>query len=181
MERIPLEDLYSDTVDLKPRNFDFSVGFTDRWEIVYPEGWDFDEGELDYISPMMNYLYPLPDDFRKDAERRFGSIEAAAKVLSDATVNLTLIYLMPEEEYGLALTGGGMDFSWEICEGFMTLGYLPPFHFCHLPRMAGKRATEGNLWVLDACRRSANIISGWADTCREDLDRVQGALEIPIS
>lgn len=93
-------------------------------------------------GPMMNYYYPLPELVDE---------EAAAEAL--AGLPLCVVSFERGTRHGLALTGGGMDLSWEICEGFVRLGYLPPLHFVRLPRMAGKRPTPGVWKVMEACER----------------------------
>lgn len=108
-------------------------------------------------GPMMNYFYPLPGEP--------DDLEAAAV----AIVDLPLCIVRVGSEYGLALTGGGMDLSWEICEAYMRLGYLPPLDFCHLPGLAGKRLTPRTKWVLDGCERSAKVAEGWAALARSKV------------
>jgi len=92
-------------------------------------------------GPMMNYFYPCPI---KNAE------DAASKI---ADLPLCVVYLRDTDEYGLALTGGGMDLSWEICEAYMRLNFLPPIHFCNLPRMATDY-TKRRRWVVAGCKKS---------------------------
>lgn len=90
-------------------------------------------------GPMMSYYYPLPDGFRNWGEHPFPRDEyAAADALRDVPLCVVRI---DGDGYGLALTGGGMDLSWEIAEAFALLGYLPPVHFADLPGMAGKFPT----------------------------------------
>lgn len=95
-------------------------------------------------GPAMNYYYPLPDT-------RWEPIEAATKI---ADLPLCVVQL-DDGDLALALTGGGMDLSWEICEAFLRLGYMPPLHFCDLPRMAGHRSPREQE-VIAACLTSAN-------------------------
>jgi len=51
-----------------------------------------------------------------------------------------------------------MDLSWDICEGYMLLGYLPPVHFCDLPAFAGMKLNAKNKWIINGCIR-ANVVS----------------------
>jgi len=160
------KNLYCDTVDVKPINFNFGEGYTETWEI----GLDLTENEQenDEFAPMMNYYYPLPNQFVHDMETLFG--EDWQTAIKKKLSNTTLIYFLNDESYALALTGGGMDLSWEICESFINLGYLPPFHFCELPRMAGidynKTKTKR---IIAACKRSCDIMTMRATRTKKHL------------
>jgi hypothetical protein len=76
----------------------------------------------------------------------------------------------------LALTGGGMDLSWDICEGYMLLGLLPPAHF-EPPQMGGKQRTTRNLRILAACRRSYRLARQWMGQKLQHLRHVAERLE----
>ena len=172
----PIEDLYYSAIDVKPRNYDWSEGYPERWdyyaasrceecrEIVVGKGGeqhrDIDE-ESDcrgYIpqndGPMMNYFYPLPC-FREDV------YEAAKKIVDLPLCIVEFMDEADEDRYALALTGGGMDLSWEICEAYMRLGYLPPAHFADLPDYAGVNYTRSvkHQWIINAMRRSIDGMS----------------------
>jgi hypothetical protein len=125
-----------------------------------PEG-AFDEDEFNELlevapyqwgseGPMMNYWYPVNESLSHYGYG-FDPKEAAAKLK-----DLPLCVVEVDGEYGLALTGGGMDLSWEICEAYIALNMLPPAHFADLPRMAD-RWTEGKQRVLDAMRRTLTV------------------------
>jgi hypothetical protein len=100
----------------------------------------------DYNFPVMNYIYPLPSG---DADRIRGKV--------NNLVSTTLIHRLDTDTYGLALTGGGMDFSIEICKSFIALGYMPPVHFCDLPRMSGFPSSRFDRLVIEACKESCRI------------------------
>lgn len=121
-----------------------------------------DDGE----GPMMNYYYPLPD------LRRVGDDphEAASRI---ADLPLCVVEFQ-DGGYALALTGGGMDLSWEICEAFTRLGFLPPVHFADLPAMTGYPRTEEHRYTIQACVRSAEVAEGWARRTRERLTEAHG-------
>ena len=92
-------------------------------------------------NPVMSYAYPLGRDgclTRDDWHR----------VMSNCTI--VLIDGAPF----LALTGGGMDMTWEICESYLRCGYFPPAHFASLPAMAGRGTTEHDAMIIAACRVS---------------------------
>src|SRR3954463_1905679 len=151
----PVEDLSDELLHVTPVDRDWSFGWPDQWdwlkapacpwcgdakqqeedsyEWVCPTrscpnyGEQIEEHDLDG-GPMMNYAYPLGDSY---------DVDDAVKI-----AHLPLVIVQHFEGYGetsyeLALSGGGMDFSWQICEAYMLLGYLPPVHFADLPRMAG--------------------------------------------
>lgn len=170
----------------KPRWYDWSQGYIDKWEVIQPfvyddfseesQGkneektgyYDFDTMELNN-APMMNYLYPL-----KVTGHSFG-MEDAKKLNG---LNLCLVYFLDEEEsdaYALALTGGGMDLSWDICQGYIRLGFYPPVHF-RLPNFAGMRKTKGREAVIDACVKGREIVKTWMDGDIRDLEHVRDCL-----
>lgn len=173
-EQLPaVSELYFGQTGCKPISYDWQANpYIEKWEyyaaskcekcgeIVVGRGGenhcDIDQdSECDgYIpsndGPMMSYYYPL--DVRDSFDPR-----EAAKLL----VHLPLVIvefqegeMSPTGDYALALSGGGMDLSWEICEAFMRLGYLPPVHFSDLPQMAGRGASAKDRWIIAACRRS---------------------------
>ena len=211
MEGLKTDSLRVDCLNEKPRNYDWSRGYGEEWEIIQPYDYDdFDhdaecpdcegvgevlneldewekcvkcegtgelsnENEMIYDSydsmeesnqPMMNYYYPL---YHRDSFD-----EEDAKKLKH--LPLCIVYFTESEEYGLALTGGGMDFSWAICEAHIQLGYYPPVHF-RLPNMAGKEASPRNLGIVDACIKGREILKLWQDNDIEDLKRTREYLK----
>lgn len=117
-------------------------------------------------GPMMNYWYPVKlDDCR----------EAATKI-----AHLPLCVVRFEDgRTGLALTGGGMDLSWEIVEAFRLLGYWPPVHFCGLPRMTDRGASDKDHDLIRACMESCRIAEGWIASKREQLGEQLWPAPIP--
>jgi hypothetical protein len=107
------------------------------------------EGYLYAEGPLMNYYYPIDLD-------RIGGADEAAKQLVD--LPLCVVQFYDEDGYdsgdALALTGGGMDLSWEIVEGYVRLGYLPPTHFSRLPEYSGKPLNETAKILIAAMRRA---------------------------
>ena len=171
-----VKDLSTSFVDAKPVDFDFGQGYPEEWEffeadecsecgegfIARGEAEHCDEGDSackGYVNcdgPIMNYFYPVDVD-------QVGGAEKAAKAV--AHLPLCIVSFSEDsplrQEYALALTGGGMDLSWQICEAYMCLGYLPPLHFA-LPNMAGMKLDARNKWILSGVERSASIAKGWA-------------------
>ena len=152
-----MSNLNKSLVNVKPRNFDFSEGYAETWEIAL-ELTESEEENEEFV-PMMNYIYPLGDTewFERDMQNKFGS-DWRKKVKSRLS-NTTLIYMIEDEKYYLALTGGGMDLSWEICESYINLGYNPPTHFCNLPRMADMDYNSvKNKRTINACKESLDAV-----------------------
>jgi len=131
-------------------------------EIIDGEGDEIDnecEGYLYPSGPMMNHFYPCQLD----------DVEEAAK----AIVHLPLCVIEFEDgETGFALTGGGMDLSWEICDAYISCGYLPPFQYCDLPGMADKERESRTQLILAACRSSAECLEDWANRRVNRLDEM---------
>lgn len=133
-------------------------------------GEEIDPHEGGAEGPMMNYAYPVPRPLDHDD--------------ADAIRHLPLCIVTPGDEgaryggddYYLALTGGGMDLSWEICEAFMTLGFLPPVHYCDLPGMAGKDyASERNAWIIAGCIRACELhVERATNRARFALEKLRG-------
>ncbi len=188
MKRKPVKELYVDAIDISARYYDWSKGYPEVWDyieackceecgkVVIVQGEDRhryvdDKTDCDgYIlteGPMMNYFYPL---------LRFDHVDPQEGARRIVNLPLCLIRMEDTEEYGLALTGGGMDLSWEICEAYMLLNYLPPITFCDLPSMAGKRLNSRNKWILAGCRRSASVTSTRAGFTKERIRNIRSSL-----
>jgi hypothetical protein len=168
-KRQAIKNLSGDAIDMVPVDFDWTAhergedsGQWDCFEatrcekcgiaIVNSSGDDHNAIDCDSDctghvpcaeGPMMSYFYPC--DIR-DAEE-------AARLLVDTCVCVVNV----DGKTGLALTGGGMDLSWEICEAFMVLGHLPPLHFADLPGMAGRGTDKRDRWIVAGCVASARL------------------------
>jgi hypothetical protein len=185
------ERLNCDSIDVKPINYDWSEGYPEKWEyheavecekcgkaIVLSGGGearhheveaDTDcDGYLNSDGPMMNYYYPLPD-FKMDTD------EAAKKIVH---LPLCIVHFLETDEYALALTGGGMDLSWEICAAFIELGYHPPVHF-RLPEFAGgpNIGVERAKRVIAAMRESIQISQNWRNADMADVNRAEAYIK----
>lgn len=158
--------LECDCCGMSPKERRESLDSDDDLAGWYTDGSEPSEGQPclfsgcsgDYFGaePMMNYYYPLPS-------QTFGADNA------EAIENLPVVLVEIDGEYALALSGGGMDLSWEICEAYMRLGFLPPFHFTRLPGMAGKPDGAVDAWVIAGAKRSCEVIAGWVKRRSEDL------------
>jgi hypothetical protein len=192
-EQIVIKDLSTDALDMKPEDYDWSEGYPEEWDYMeapscpecdsycrwHQHEWQCRNRECDNFGnevdphenycegPMMNYHYPLP-------ETHMGGFEMADAIRD---LPLCVVNWMNEDGYSLALTGGGMDLSWQICEAFMRLGFLPPVHFADLPGMAGTGDRPDERKVVKACVRSleewAVISNRRADNYHEDAQRLR--------
>lgn len=196
---IDLESLSTAALDVTPEDRDWSEGWPEEWDwIKLPDcGWcdepavrDDDgfewvcgnedcehhgeevEDELDG-GPMMNYSYALPLSVARDEDdaRKIAGLPLCITFKQDA---------WGDEEYALALTGGGMDLSWEICEAYIRLGFLPPTHFCNLPAMSGRGSSgyrpEHDAVIVAACRlaceKNIERTESWMTYTLEKLSRL---------
>lgn len=107
-------------------------------------------------GPMMSYLYPVSLDFESAAEK-IGSLPLCVVKIDGGPA-------------GLALTGGGMDLSWEICEAFVLIGFYPPIHFSDLPRISGRGQSDRDKLVIEACKQSLRIAIGWHNSVLQRLE-----------
>jgi hypothetical protein len=139
------EKLSYEIIESQPRDFDFSQGFGETWDLPF-ELTD-EEIENEAYAPLMNYIYPLPDGFSVPDNFR-------------ERLNCTTIVRVGDQCH-LALTGGGMDLSWEICESYLNLGLYPPVHFCRLPAMSGRGNSPGDKRIVDGCNQSLRALIGW--------------------
>lgn len=119
--------------------------------------------DLGAEGPMMNYRYPIAEG-------------TATKDNARELVHVALCLVAFEDEEFLALTGGGMDMSWEICLAYITLGFYPPTHF-GLPAMADKYLDHPTTALVLAGSQIANEIQAqWAARRAEDLSRMAESL-----
>jgi len=146
-------------------------------------------GYVNAEGPMMNFYYPLPnldyalrtrfgDDASRalDAEQRLGAEDAGLHAATRTLASLPLALIEftdanhdDDNKHALALTGGGMDLSWEICEAYMRLGYAPPVFF-DPPLMSGRGKAPVDLWILAGCRRARLASIKCAQRALERLD-----------
>ena len=124
------------------------------------------------IAPMMNYYYELP--------YYEGDPEEDQLTLYQSSANVVLVR-MPNikdngDSYALALSGGGMDLSWDICHAYILLGYAPPLHFCNLPDLGQDNRQEPYQLILKACLQSAKSVAYRAN---RQIKQLQSQL-IPI-
>jgi hypothetical protein len=133
-----------EVIDRLPRYFDFSQGYGDKWDISLPLTRE-DESSARYY-PIYNFLYELGENFSvpRDFRRRLN--------------NTTIVSV--DDKHHLALTGCGMDYTWEICESYLNLGYYPPAHFCRLPEMVDRGASSRDRRIVRGCMKSLDALVG---------------------
>lgn len=176
VDEIDGDDVYVRFEGVEPR-FKLSVReHYDLVEIIEDETYegirpDKKPGDCTYTlyneGPMMNFRYSVD-------VRRVGGPEEAAKAIYSLPL---CIVDLNHGGYYLALTGGGMDLTWEIAEAYMRLGYLPPT-FCHdLPRYWGK-TNPVDRWIVEGCIRGVNVLFGWQEDRRERL--LKHLAEMPV-
>jgi hypothetical protein len=112
-------------------------------------------------APVMSYYYPLPD-LRMSAE--------AAQAKLD-TIRTSCVVVLVGDEPALALAGGGMDLSWDICRAYIALGYYPPAHFAGDLPLQG----EADVSTAEVCVESCRIVEGWAKRNTERAAEVLAA------
>lgn len=157
-------NLLSELINEKSKSFDFYNSYGETWEVGF-ELTDEEMEDEEWI-PMMNFIYPLPDDWTPP--------ENIKKLFED--IALTVVYVIEDDQYYLALTGGGMDLSWDICKAHIRLGFLPPTEFCYLPNFAGMKLTKENKELIEACKRACEIANAQQESIREYLNSLQEKL-----
>lgn len=127
---------------------------------------DFDDS--DYPEVMYNAAWPT---FAPYPKRAFDEEDAA--LLNRANVSMCLVNLLDEEDDDsgqiLALTGCGMDFSWDIAASYCVLGMLPPATLS-LPEFAGMTLTKDVKFILAALEKSVQFE---LNAAKSSLQRVQ--------
>ena len=101
-------------------------------------------GYINSEGPMMNYFYPC----------NVRSAEAAALAVSGCIC----VVEMEDGTTGFALTGGGMDLSWDIARAYVECGFLPPA-WIRLPRFGGQTMNPRTRLIIEACKRTAELMA----------------------
>jgi len=178
---IDVESLSLANYDSRPVPYNWSDAYADEdwsfWQSdeAFAPSEDPDEEDEDIIAeingeyaegPVMNYYYPM-------GVWDFDPVQAAKELLY---LPLCVVYIEETEQWGLALTGGGEDLSWEICEAFIRLGFAPPAHFCDLPRISG-RGLDGytpdkDEVIIRACKRTLRHVAMRSQDIHDRLDEM---------
>ena len=164
-KRIPINKLSGDAVDTKPIDCSWPERLgenLDGWtsyEAVECNGCGHEfvavglcvlcpkcGGIADQAAgPMMNYFYPVPIQDCEEAAKKIQHLPLCVVQFEDDTT-------------GLALTGGGMDLTWDIVRAYLALGYLPPVHYCRLPNLSGWENYPDAEYVIRACEMSTEVV-----------------------
>lgn len=149
-------------------------GFGELCELVEIDSAMFEEDDPEdneeQWHPMMNYLYPIPQGIRGD------NSDTWHRVMCNMTV------VEADGETALALTGGGMNMTWYICETYLRCGYLPPATFAsRLPRMSGSGESEKDRMIMAACKLTLEAKRDRAISALEDLERHMTETEVKAS
>lgn len=192
-------ELSYDSIDAQSASYDWTEGYAERWDTIQP---DFSDIELvkkfldmqghehkdqgasetdeeyerrsteqaeevwrtdEFGHPMMNYYYPF--------HLRHGADPSELQMKMFIEGGSTCL-VMVEEEPVIALTGGGMDLSWDICLAYILCGNFPPVRFCDLPDFAGQKSSETNLLIIAACQESCQGLKERAERAGSRLDAI---------
>jgi hypothetical protein len=117
--------------------------------------------ENDRFIPIYNYLYPLTEMRHEPGD---------AQAILDENPVATTVVLVNDTPF-LALTGCGMDMTWDVVKSYVLLGLLPPLHFCDLPVFAGHKLSELDRATVKACLKTCEVVKGMAEQRAEDLKK----------
>lgn len=171
ISKIVVKDLLFGATDLKPRPIAWAEIGNEQWgfwdadtcsecgEILVLESCgeqqhkDIDHavecsGFLNTDGPLMSTFWPLPDGAWDH--------DPKGEAMKLAGLPLCLVRLDGTAEWGLALTGGGMNLSWEIAEAYIRLGLLPPEHI-ELPVMADRGKGHLDRSIIAAMARAYQV------------------------
>jgi len=127
--------LSRDAILTSPINYDFGARIG---EWANPFGVTQEELDSEEWKPMWNYIYPLPE-----FDKQLSKIDPLRRI-AERIQPVTIIYILPEEEYFLALCAAGSDFTWDIADAYMECNYLPPYWCSKLPFNAGGDSNDQN-------------------------------------
>lgn len=166
MPKIRISDLSLAALDNQPIQTDWEAAARDARDEGDPWFWDVAEcgkcetptvcndgygscpkceSDVTCAGPAMNTRWPL--DERSLTSNQ--SPEDVARKLDAGRVAICLAQV--DDDYFLALTGGGMDLSWDIAYAYVLAGYVPPLRL-NLPRFAGMRLDAKHELAIGAMR-----------------------------
>lgn len=111
-----------------------------------------DEKTREDKVPMMNFVWPV-------------TVVGSAEELQVDLLGSPVVLVEINDNLYFALSGGGMDFSWELAEAYIAAGQYPPVDLCYLPNMAG----ENRIGVVKVCQRGLEIAQGLLNSARNQL------------
>lgn len=160
--KLVLSDLSVQAVFVQPQHFDwtYSANIVHEWQLVYPDDQGLQGDVLPSdLEPMTNYIYPIPD-------LRLDPSEAQTRLIKHSS---NCVVVECNNKVVLGLSGGGVDFSWDICRAYMLLGYLPPFYLCALPEIT----REDDKQVIKACSLSCSYAQSRIDHTTRHLKALE--------
>lgn len=183
-----IKSLRTDYIELKPVNHDWSVGYTENWDLVYPDFSEYELSDLERVAEdcgidLNDYETDNEDFDKEELEEAISEYfqenphelepmmnyyypivhevepgKLQALILDKAS---GLVVIEVNNSYALVLKAGGMDMSWEIVQAFTLMGFLPPTHFAELKQMAGRGDSDEDKRLIKACMRSLKIAMDW--------------------
>ncbi len=108
-------------------------------------------------EPTSSYYFPLPS-VENDP------VAAAAKVAP------SLCVVQNPHGWGIALTGGNQNMSWEIVEAFVRLGFLPPVYIAQsMPSVGGRGKSDHDKIIVAACLAALDRYARLMEYARDKL------------
>ena len=150
----------------------------------------FEEDDQSYTEwrdgfyPVMNSAWPIDLPYRADVESIAAKIDDWAGCVSlmrmtDAFDN------WGDPKYALALTGGGMDLSWNLAAAYVAAGCVPPMRLLRdLPNYGGGGSNigeEATRAVLDASDKAASHLRNVANQINESAGKVRRHLNNEVA
>ncbi len=136
--------------------------FEEHPEEAEKDGHDVEDGKVTYLDevldnyePMMNYAYLL--QCNPDREKLL-------RVCRET--NLTVMYRESEDEYYLALTGGGMDLSQDIARAYQILETWIPIALISEVSKQPELSVHGKAW-LEMAKQIQKQLKMESDRLRE--------------
>lgn len=129
--------------------------------------YEWEEG----FMPMMNALWPC--------EPRYGMTDELAATAIDQHAGATVLVTINNEQHhglqGIAMTGGGMNMSWDLCAAYICCSCIPPLRLLtDMPKFAGMKSSELTRAVLECMDLAADWLKSRAERLREyraDMDQ----------
>ncbi|PWC98028.1 hypothetical protein TSO5_03210 [Azospirillum sp. TSO5] len=125
----------------------------------------------DTFEPMMNYFWPV--------ELGYGvELEEAATMIDQHAGCATLVYVESLDTHGIALSGGGMDLSWDLAAAYLCCGCVPPLNILSgLPHMK-ERSNEVIKHIVEVCiPKAAEFMEDRANSLRDHANKLTDLIE----
>lgn len=111
----------------------------------------------DRYEPMMNFIWPVDLGYGVEPEE-------AAALIDQFAGSTTLVYIQDLDTHAIALSGGGMDLSWDIATAYLCCGCLPPVSLLYrLPRMCETYRERHHILLTECSAKAADFLRSRAD------------------